>query len=222
MLNPIDFLHSEKPQEGYLLNPSKIHKQILSILEKDEEWSNDDNKKFALLNRLIWTLSILDTVDGYLDYSTNDILTFFVAFNTFCDIVEEFDELSVSSGLFQKSANESVFTDDIVRDRSDKSFISFIRSLSFAHTTDVDRGGKFLKKDKCNFVLLSIDTESASPTDDEILNHPNVFYFHVSIFKNNTSESKIFRVFIDELKCFLKKRYDNCSFEKLKEKNGQV
>ena len=220
MLSPIDFLHSKKPQEEYLLNPSKIHEQKLNILEKDEEWSNDDNKKFALLNRLMWTLSILDTVDGYSDYSTNDILTFFVAFNTFCDIVEEFDGSSVGSGLFQKSANESIFTDDIVRDRSDKSFISFIRSLSFAHTTGVNRGGKFLKNGVCSFVLSSIDTESAVPTNDEIIKRPEAFYFHVIVLKDNIAEPKIFKVFIDELKSFLKECYDNCSFEKLEEENG--
>lgn len=224
MLNPIDFLHDKKKQESYLLNPAKVQEQMLNIFKKDElkEWSGNDHRRFALLNRLTWAMSIIDTVDNYLGYSENDILTFFVAFNTFCDIIEEFDRPNIDEGIFQKSINESVFAYNIVQDKSDNSFISFIRALSFAHTTSVNRGGKFLKKGTCDFVLISIDTESASPTDNEILEHPKVFYFHVLVFKNGVSEPQIFKVFIDEIKNFLKKRYDSCNFEKLKEENEQV
>ena len=89
MLNPIDFLHNKRPKEGYLLDPQRVNEEIINILDnEDSEWTPEVSKHFTLLNRLYWSLSILDTIDDYSDYSENDILTFFVAFSAFCDIIE--------------------------------------------------------------------------------------------------------------------------------------
>ena len=221
MLSPIDFLHNEKPKEGYLLDPQRINGGIMNILDNaSPEWTLEISKHFTILNRLYWSVSILDTIDDYLDYSENDILTFFVAFSTFCDIIELFDTFEVTypkEDIFKKSKTEPVFTDDIIDNRSDKSFESFIRALSFAHTAGVNKGGKFLKKNTCTFILSSIDTQSASPTNEEITTKPKAFYFHVLLLKNKQKSNKIFKVYIDELKAYMQSLFESCNLEKIKE-----
>lgn len=221
MLRPIDFLHDEKPKEGYLLDPQRINEQIINILDNnDTEWTSKTNKHFTLLNRLDWALSILGTIDNYLDYSENDILTFFVAFSTFCDIIDLFntsETVDPKVDMFKKSKMEPIFTDNIIDDRSDQSFASFIRALSFAHTTGVDRGGKFLKRGTCTFILSSIDTQSASPTNEEIITKPKVFYFHVLLLIGKDKSNEIFKVYIDELKAYMQSLFESCNFEKIKE-----
>lgn len=221
MLSPIDFLHDEKPREGYLLDPQMINGEIINILDNaGPEWTLEISKHFTILNRLYWSLSILDTIDDYLDYSENDILTFFVAFSTFCDIIELFDTFEVTypkEDIFKKSKTESVFADDIINDRGDKSFVSFIRSLSFAHTTGVNRGGKFLKTSTCTFVLSSIDTQSATPTNEEVAKKPKAFYFHVLLLRNGRKSNQIFKLYIDELKAYMQSLFESCNLEKIKE-----
>lgn len=221
MLNSIDFLHGERPKEGYLLDPQAINEEIINILDNnDSEWTLEVSKRFTLLNRLYWSLSILDTIDDYLAYSENDILTFFVAFSTFCDIIELFDTFEVTGSkedIFKESKTEPIFTDDIINDRGDKSFVSFIRSLSFAHTTGVNRGGKFLKTSTCTFVLSSIDIQSATPTNEEIAKKPKAFYFHVLLLRNGQKSNQIFKLYIDELKVYMQSLFESCNLEKIKE-----
>jgi hypothetical protein len=221
MLSPIDFLHDEKPKEGYLLDPQRINGEIMNILDNaGPEWTLEVSKHFTILNRLYWSLSVLDTIDDYLAYSENDILTFFVAFSTFCDIIELFDTFEVTGSkedIFKESKTEPIFTDDIINDRGDKSFVSFIRSLSFAHTTGVNRGGKFLKTSTCTFVLSSIDTQSATPTNEEIAKKPKAFYFHVLLLRNGRKSNQIFKLYIDELKAYMQSLFESCNLEKIKE-----
>lgn len=221
MLRPIDFFHDRKSNGGYLLDPHRIHKEIINILDNKElKWTPEISKHFTFLTRLSWSISVLDTIDDYLDYSETDIVTFFVAFNTFCDIIDLFEVLKAArlgENIFKKSKMESVFTDDIINDKSDKNFVSFIRSLSFAHTTGVDRGGKFLKGNICTFILSSINTLSASPTIDEIKTKPIVFYFHVLLIKNENKYNQIFKVYISELKTYMQSLFENCNLEKIKE-----
>ncbi|WP_283112147.1 hypothetical protein [Lactobacillus gallinarum] len=221
MLNPIDFFHDERPREGCLLDPQKINKEIINILDGNgSEWAPEISRRFTLLNRLYWSLSILDTIDDYLDYSENDILTFFVAFSTFCDVIELLDASEVAGSkedIFKESKTEPVFTDDIINNRSDKSFESFIRALSFAHTAGVNKGGKFLKENACTFILSSIDTQSASPTNEEIVTKPKTFYFHVLLLKNKQKSNEIFKVYIDELKAYMQSLFESCNLGKIKE-----
>lgn len=221
MLSLIDFLHDEKPKEGYLLDPQRINGEIMNILDNaGPEWTLKVSKHFTILNRLYWSLSVLDTIDDYLAYSENDILTFFVAFSTFCDIIELFDTLEVTDSkedIFKESKTEPIFTDDIINDRGDKSFVSFIRSLSFAHTTGVNRGGKFLKTSTCTFVLSSIDTQSATPTNEEVAKKPKAFYFHVLLLRNGRKSNQIFKLYIDELKAYMRSLFESCNLEKIKE-----
>ena len=183
MLNPIDFLHSEKPQEGYLLDPSKIQEQILSILEQNEgqEWSNNDNRRFTLLNRLKWAMSILNTIDKYLDYSENDIITFFVAFYTFYGTTTElFDGKKVTKNCFKKTLAEEIFENEI---KQEDKLGSLIRVLSFAHMTNAYGAKGFLEGSK--IILVSMDSQSVSPSDDDIKTKPKAFYFHVLVSKDN-------------------------------------
>lgn len=219
MLNPIDFLHDKKTQESYLLNPAKVQEQILDIFKNNEgkEWPNNEQRRFALLNRLIWTMSILDTIDNYLDYSENDIVTFFVAFYTFYSITEAFNSKKIVKNCFSKTLAEEIFKNE---DRQEWKLASLIRVLSFAHMSNACGTEGFLEGSK--IILVSMDSQSISPSDDEIKTKPRAFYFHVLVSKNGVSEPQIFKVFIDEIKNFLKERYDNCNFKKLKEKNEQV
>ena len=221
MLNPIDFLHDERPKEGYLLDPQRINEEIINILDNTgPEWTLEISKHFAILNRLYWSLSVLNTIDDYLDYSENDILTFFVAFSTFCDVIELFDifeSTNPKEDMFKKTKAEPVFTDDIIDNRSDKSFESFIRALSFAHTTSVEKGGKFLKGKTCTFILSSIDTQSTSPIDEEIIMKHEAFYFHVLLLRNKHKSNQIFKVYIDELKVYMQSLFESCNLEKIKE-----
>lgn len=165
-----------------------------------------------------WALSILDTVDDYSKYTENDVLTFFLAFDVFNDIINQFDRLSAgATNIFCKTLQEGVFTGDIVKNKDDYKLTKFIRALSVAHTAEVDNGEGFLQKDR-TFTLLRIDTISAVPTDVEIANPPKAFYFHVVLSRKDKDdgESVIFKVFIDELKDYLKTKYENCDFKKLK------
>lgn len=217
MLRPISFLHNTDDTQNYLLKPNKIHSKIVGMLEKDifAGWDSEDHKRFTLLNRAIWAISILDTIDEYRDYTEYDIATFFLALNLFDEIIDAFENNSISNGIFSKTLSESPFGDDVVENKDDYSFTRFIRSLSVAHSTSTNRGGRFLKNGNI-FILSSIDTASAAPTDLEIAKNPKAFYFHVIILKENNSNKAIFKLYIDELKSYIKKRFDSCKFEKLK------
>ena len=217
MLRPISFLHNADNTQNYLLKSNKIHSKIAGMLEKDlfAEWNSEDHKRFTLLNRAIWTISILDTIDEYRDYTECDITTFFLALNLFDEIIDTFENSSISNGIFSKTLSEGPFGDDVVKNKDDYSFTRFIRSLSVAHSTSTNRGGRFLKNGNI-FILSSIDTASAAPTDLEIAENPKAFYFHVIILKENNSNKAIFKLYIDELKSYIKKRFDSCKFEKLK------
>ena len=217
MLEPIDFLHDINNTQDYLIEPNKIQSKIVEMLEKDNlvGWNSEDHRRFTLLNRAIWALSILDTIDKYRDYTEYDITTFFLALNLFDEIIDAFENNGISSGVFSKTLSEGPFGGDVVENKDDYSFTRFIRSLSVAHSTSTDRGGKFLKGGNV-FILSSIDTFSAVPTDSEIAENPEAFYFHVIILKDNNSGTAIFKLYIDELKDYIKKRFDSCEFEKLK------
>ncbi len=214
MLEPIDFLHDPR-QDSYLLEPKVIHDQIIAILDDAEEWIPEVHTRFALLNRMIWAISVLDAIDNYRDFTNNDIATFFLAFNVFNEIIEAFESINANSAtIFSKTLQEKIFSDGIVKNRDDYSFTRFIRSLSVAHTTNTDRGGQFLKSG-CIFILSSIDSQSATPTDEEIENAPKSFYFHVLVLKDGKSTPEIFKLYIDELKAYLTSSFNNCNFEKL-------
>lgn len=217
MLRPISFLHNIDGAQNYLLEPNKVQSKIVEMFEKDNlvGWNSEDRKRFALLNRAIWAMSVLDTINEYRDYTEYDIATFFLAFNLFDEIINAFENNDISNGIFDKTLLEGPFSDDVVKNKDDCSFTRFIRSLSVAHSTNTDRGGRFLKGGSV-FILSSIDTASAAPTDLEIAENPKAFYFHVIILKENNSNKAIFKLYIDELKSYIKKRFDSCKFEKLK------
>ena len=217
MLEPIDFLHDINNTQNYLLEPNKIQSKIAEMLEKDNlvGWNSEDHRRFALLNRTIWAMSVLDTIDDYHEYTEYDITTFFLALNLFDEIIDAFENNGISNGIFGKTLSEGPFGNDVVENKDDYSFTRFIRSLSVAHSTSTNRGGRFLRGGNV-FVLSSIDTSSAAPTDLEIAENPEAFYFHVIILKDNNSSTAIFKLYIDELKEYIKQRFDSCEFEKLK------
>lgn len=215
MIEPIDFLCDPQNQDNYLLNPRIVNDQIITILDNcSKEWSPELHVHFALLNRMLWAISILDSIDNYNSFTDNDITTFFLAFSVFNEITEVFEKDGPGATIFVKTLREEAFGNNIVKRRDDRSFIRFIRSLSIAHTTNTNRGGKFLKEGHA-FILLSIDTYNATPTCSEIKNSTPAFYFHAIDLEGEKSHPIIFKLYIDELKEYLKARYSNCDFSNL-------
>lgn len=212
MLNPIDFLH-DTSDSAYPINPGRIQQQIVVLLnKKDEQWSEDDHMRFSLLNRLIWCISILDTIDRYKEYTEVDIHTFFMACDMFIDILQKFKHhKSIADGsnqIFKKTIEDLNFPNGTIKDDADYKFFRFVRSLIIAHTSGTNSGDGFLGGN-ISFVLNSVDLCSAQPTNEDLKNEPEVFYVHALLNNNRQHVPIIFKIYIEELK----KISSNCFWE---------
>lgn len=221
MLNPIDFLH-DTSDSVYPINPNRIHQQIVVLLDKkDGQWSEDDHIRFSLLNRLIWCLSILDTIDCYKEYTEVDIHTFFMACDMFIDVLQKFNHhKSVGdegNQFFKKTIEDLNFPNGIIKDDADYKFFRFVRSLIVAHTSSTNSGDGFLGSN-VSFVLDCVDLYSAQPTNEDLNNEPEVFYVHALLNNNCQHVPIIFKIYIDELKKYLQAVFKNRVFDSLKNK----
>ncbi len=216
MIKQIDFLHNTKNTDEYFIDPKIVTEQIVRIVN-NSEWSKNDSVRFTLLNRLLWCVSVLDTIDDYTSYNEAEIHTFFLAYSIFIDILNNFDKNSpgTSQSYFLKTISELNFPRNIIRTSDGYKFSRFIRALLVAHTASTSTADGFITKGSY-FVLISADSCSVSPTYRDLISKPEAFYIHTLLRTNSGCKNLIFKIYIDEIKTFLSGYLNNRNLARLK------
>ena len=217
MLKQVDFIHNISDQHRHLLDYRPILIQVGQILgDGDKKLSINDRSRFALLQRMLWAISILNNIDKYDKFTEVEPETFFLAFNSFIDAANSFQKNKqyCNQNFFIETLKQKIFNEDIINPEKRNRFIRFIRSLSVAHTVDTNSGGGFLREGY-NFILLSIDKLPVSTDSKEDIIDVKAFFFHAFYISDNCSEFIIFKIYIDEIKQYLKSHFENIDFSKL-------
>ena len=113
--------------------------------------------------------------------------------------------------MFAKTLGENIFKNEL---KQEQKLGEFIRCLSFAHAANTYGSEGFLEGNK--YVLVAVSLTSAAPLDEDLEKTSKAFYFHVYALEGDKSTHNIFRVYIDEIKEFLRAHFNACNFEKIK------
>ncbi len=173
-------------------------------------------------------ISIVDRLDDYKNFNSSDCNLFFFALFGLKDCLSKFasyqHSVRAESKYFTKSitelkkiTKEKGLEEIFNNNRLDK-FPSFIRAISFAHTSSTDSAGGFLLLDKQNGCILlnSIGPFSVTepPTDTPTL------FFHILLIYKDRSIPLIFPIYIDEIRNYITTIFNNTNLDLLKSKKS--
>ena len=200
---------------------SSINMKIIEIMEKsDNEKSSGDLIRLSLLNRLSWSFLVINTIDKYKKYNDIEIRIFFLALGEFIDILKRFANVTDPPDIkqyFEKTIKDIEEKTNSVNKKYRDKVLSFIRALSFAHTTATDKGGNFLSLGKDEFfTLIRIDVWRASFPIGEPPDPQQAFYFHTILKTIESCRPIIFSVYVEEIRKYVQDLYNSKDFSKLK------
>ena len=247
MLTRMDFFHENYKSDNLLINPNTVLKKIIKLCtimsENDKKRieaiengldpnkiagpTSDELTRFTLLNQLMFFISIVDRLDDYNSFNGFDCNLFFFALFGLKDCLNKFTyyqpPVRVESKHFTKSITElkkiakKKGLEEIFNNNKLDKYPSFIRAISFAHTSSTDSAGGFLLLDKQKGCILlnSISPFSATepPADKPAL------FFHVLLIYEDRSIPLIFPIYIDEIRNFITAIFNNTNLDLLKSEN---
>lgn len=218
MQSPLDF-HNHNVIDNIIPSSVKllVQNKVIALNNKND-WDIEDMTCFALLSRLTYCISILDSICNRRACTYIDCQTFFLMFFQIKDILGKFSSESPLNieKIFIKSIEEIEKTtrSKIINETKKDRFLSFVRAISFAHTISADNAAGFLllKKHGGYFILSSISLiRLDGPTRGK-----EAFYFHVLLKARGVCRPMVFPIFTQELKDCILSMFNNANLGILK------